>query len=664
MCPLRRALPDFQMVEPLSFDGYLAAVLTHAHDAILSVDNGGTIVSWNPAAERLFGYSQKQAVGRPLHAMVQPGWENDLQEMLAAVRSGEQVRRELVCLCADGSIAEVEMTLAPVRDYTREVGISAIVRDVTERKAAQRKLQQMHERLKLTQKAAGVGTWEWNIRTGELDWSDEVARLHGMPENQGYDFQSWFESIHPQDRRAVETALLRAVGEGADYDVEFRVVWPDGSAHWLAARGQVFPETADQPHRMLGIIMEVTERKQIEEARRRLGAIVESSADAIMGKDMRGAITSWNKGAQTVYGYSASEILGQDVSILMPPDRQDELPQIMARIAHGESIDHFETQRMTKDGRIIDVSLSVSPIEEEDGKIMGASTIARDITERKRAEDALRNSEKLAATGRLAASIAHEINNPLESVTNLLYLLEHHAALDSAARQYVSMAGEELARIVHITRQTLGFYREAAAPVSILISELLNNVLELYSRRIQSRRVRVERRFGTHPEIRGFPGEMRQVFSNLIINGLEAVGEAGQLKLHVFESRDWAQPERRGVRVVIADNGSGIPREHARRIFEPFYTTKGERGTGLGLWVSNGSCRSMVARFACVRGSAAEPSFLCSCRLKSSWQKPRSLDCLAPLVRSGVKRVTMSSRLRRFAALSVTITNILRQLSY
>ena len=577
------------MVEPLSFDGYLAAVLTHAHDAILSVDSGGMIVSWNPAAERLFGYSQQEAVGRPLHAMVQPGWENDLQAMLAAVRSGEQVRRELVWVRADGSPVEVEMTLAPVRDHTREVGISAIVRDVAERKAAQRKLEQMHERLKLTQKAAGVGTWEWNIRTGELDWSEEVAHLHGMRrEKLPCDFQGWFETIHSQDRRGVETALLRAVGEGDDYDVEFRVVWPDGSVHWLAARGQVFPETADQPHRMLGIIMDVTERKQIEEARRQLAAIVESSADAIMGKDMNSTITSWNKGAQAVYGYSASEVLGQHVSILMPPDRQDELPQIMARIARGERMDHFETQRITKDGRIIDVSLSVSPIEEEDGTIVGASTIARDITERKRAEDALRNSEKLAATGRLAASIAHEINNPLESVTNLLYLLEHHAALDSAARQYVSMAGEELARIVHITRQTLGFYREAAAPVSIQFSELLNNVLELYSRRIQSRHVHVERRFGRHPEIRGFPGEMRQVFSNLIINALEAVGEAGQLKLHVFESRDWAQPERRGVRVVIADNGSGIPAEHARRIFEPFYTTKGERGTGLGLWVSNG----------------------------------------------------------------------------
>jgi signal transduction histidine kinase len=144
---------------------------------------------------------------------------------------------------------------------------------------------------------------------------------------------------------------------------------------------------------------------------------------------------------------------------------------------------------------------------------------------------------------------------------------------------------------MHITRQTLGFYRESTAPVWISVSEVLENVLELYRRRIQSRCIKVEKRFGPQPKIRGFPGEIRQVFSNLIVNALEAVGDGGMVKLHLFGSRNWKHPERRGLRVLIADNGPGIAPEHLRRIFEPFYTTKGERGTGLGLWVSSGIIR-------------------------------------------------------------------------
>ncbi len=212
---------------------------------------------------------------------------------------------------------------------------------------------------------------------------------------------------------------------------------------------------------------------------------------------------------------------------------------------------------------------------------------ARDA-QQKRTEEMLQNSEKLAATGRMAASIAHEINNPLEAATNLMYLLEHHPTLDEQARSYLGMAQEELARIVHITRQTLGFYRESRTPLEMSLAELLDSVLQLYSRRISGKGVRVQQRYEDGLQICGFPVELRQVFSNLIVNAVEAMPSGGILCLHAYPSRDWWHPEREGVRVVVADNGPGIGPEHLRRIFEPFYTTKGERGTGLGLWVSKG----------------------------------------------------------------------------
>jgi PAS domain S-box-containing protein len=291
-----------------------------------------------------------------------------------------------------------------------------------------------------------------------------------------------------------------------------------------------------------------------------------------------------------MYGYTAQEAVGQHVTLLTPPHKRDEINGIMAKLARGERISHMETQRQRKDGEIIDVALTISPIRDATGKrIIGASTIAREISDLKRAERTLRTTEKLAATGRLAASIAHEINNPMASVTNLLYLLQH-SPLDQSAAEYVRLAQEELQRVTHIVRQMLGFYRESEVPIIVNLKDVLENVLLLYARRLQTTHIRVERDLAD-VSIRGFPGEIRQVFSNLVVNSIEALGDNGRIRIDVRRSRDWSNLSVEGVRAVIGDDGPGIPETARRHIFEPFFTTKGERGTGLGLWVSEGIIR-------------------------------------------------------------------------
>jgi two-component system CheB/CheR fusion protein len=225
-----------------------------------------------------------------------------------------------------------------------------------------------------------------------------------------------------------------------------------------------------------------------------------------------------------------------------------------------------------------------------------------DVTERHRAEVALRNSEKLAATGRLAATIAHEINNPMAAVTNLMYLLEQMPGLDPTAREFARIAQEELQRMAHITRQMLGFYRDTAAPVDASIPELLQNVLQLYAKRIASSGVKVETRFDKVPQVRVFPGEIRQVFSNLILNALDAVEKGGAIRVRVHPGHNWSGEGSPGVRISIADNGSGIDPALRHRIFEPFFTTKDQRGTGLGLWVCQGIVRKHGGRIT-VRSS-------------------------------------------------------------
>lgn len=222
-----------------------------------------------------------------------------------------------------------------------------------------------------------------------------------------------------------------------------------------------------------------------------------------------------------------------------------------------------------------------------------ASSQARAQQELERAAYMLRENQKLITVGRLAASIAHEINNPLESITNLLYLVGEDQSLPSSARGYLHLAQRELERVAQISRQTLNFSRETAGPVRARVDELVEEVLSLYSRRIAEKNLRVERQYDCPDEAVVYPGEMRQVLSNLVTNAVEALAMNGRLRLRVRSSRSWSDPGVRGIRVTVGDNGSGIEPSIQRRLGEPFFTTKGQRGTGLGLWVT----RSIVQRW-------------------------------------------------------------------
>jgi signal transduction histidine kinase len=213
--------------------------------------------------------------------------------------------------------------------------------------------------------------------------------------------------------------------------------------------------------------------------------------------------------------------------------------------------------------------------------------IVLDASDRKRGEEALRKTEKLAATGRLAASIAHEINNPLEAITNLLYLLSNHADLQEPARSYVEMAEHEVRRISEITQQTLRFYRQSTLPARANLAELLDSVLSLHQGRLRNLGITVEKRYDSNTNLYCFAGELRQVFANLIGNAIDAMQQGGRLVLRARRSRDWSNPERLGVRFQVADTGSGMSPDVQKHIFEPFFTTKEITGTGLGLWVSS-----------------------------------------------------------------------------
>jgi signal transduction histidine kinase len=204
---------------------------------------------------------------------------------------------------------------------------------------------------------------------------------------------------------------------------------------------------------------------------------------------------------------------------------------------------------------------------------------------------ALRDTERMAMVGRMMATIAHEINNPLESLNGLMYMIAQDETLSESTRALIAASQIEVGRVAEVVKRTLGLTRETASPVRFSLRALIEDIVKVYARRFEANAIQVAAYYQDDSEIEGFPGEMRQVISNLIVNAIDALQQRGKISIDVFQSRNWANPEERGIALVIADNGPGIPAEYRKRVFEPFFTTKGERGTGLGLWITDALVR-------------------------------------------------------------------------
>jgi PAS domain S-box-containing protein len=330
---------------------------------------------------------------------------------------------------------------------------------------------------------------------------------------------------------------------------------------------------------------EKAEQYQRDSAKRlsEVAAIVESSDDAILSKDLTGVIMSWNQAAARIFGYSREEILGASILLLIPQDLQYEEKTILAKIRAGERIDHYETVRLTKSGERLDVSLSISPIRDGSGTIVGASKILRDISAKKRAEASLIQAEKIAAAGRMAATIAHEVNNPLEAVTNLIYLAKSNAEDPDEVRTFLSAAEGEVARVSHIAKQTLGFYRENDAPIEVSLSELATQAIGVYGSKCKESGIDLEEDLHSIRRVVIRKGEIMQVISNLVANAIYAMPGGGTLSISV---EDIDSPNGAGVLLTVKDTGVGIPAEQLPRIFEAFFTTRSAIGTGIGLFVA------------------------------------------------------------------------------
>ncbi len=510
-----------------------------------------------------------------------------LEHWRGSLETGEPFEMIFPLRRADGAFRPFLTRIVPVCDddgrVLRWFGTNTDISMQLEREDA---LRESQERLHAALAASRTGTFRWDPETGDFaEFDDNLKYLFGMERGDRVrTTEDFIARVHPDDRPAVLPAIERC-RQGADLEVEYRVLLPDGSVRWLYDRGKMQFENG-RPAYLVGACTDITERKLAEQARLELAAIVESSDDVVFSKDLDGNIRSWNAAAMRVLGYAPEEIIGKPVFAIVPPELHHEEAAILARLRAGERIEHYETKRLRRDGERIEMSLTISPLRDANGTLVGASVIARDITARKRSEEALRTSEKLATVGRLAATVAHEINNPLESVVNLVYLANLEADHPDKVRAYLQGAEEELARISHLAKQTLGFYREHSSAVRLRAGDLLGQLVNIFLPKARTRQIRLELKLDADPEIVIVPGELRQLAANLLSNSLDATAVGGRIVMRVTQI---GRPggEHSGLRITVADTGSGIKPQDRARLFEPFFTTKRDIGTGLGLWVCN-----------------------------------------------------------------------------
>jgi PAS domain S-box-containing protein len=429
----------------------LAAIVDSASDAIISTDAHGVIETWNDAAARMFRYSDEEILNQSIFLVIPPALHHEIKSRFECVRSGERVESyEAQILANGGEKKGVSASMSPVRNSGGEVvGAVLVLRDIEVRR------QEEIERARL---AAIVESSDDAIIAKDLNgvitsWNIAAERMFGYTTDEIVGRS--ILTIIPPELQHEEPTILSQIRAGNRVEhLETQRLHKSGRRLEVSLTSSPIRDHRGKVIGASKIVRDISTRRQADDARLRLAAIVESSDDAIISKNLDSIITSWNAGAQRMFGYKPEEIIGQSVMRLMPRDLYGQEPEIIQKLRAGERIQHFETKRLRKNGQLFDVSLTVSPVKDDSGRVVGASKIVRDISVQKATEAALMEQEKLAATTKLLNELAHNINNPLQGLTNLVYLAaETESGTD--AKTLAQEMSNDLARLTELVRKIL-----------------------------------------------------------------------------------------------------------------------------------------------------------------------------------------------------------------
>lgn len=548
------------------------------------IHDGKRVVYRNRAAAEIIGMQQGETT--EMFERVHPQDREMVQSRASARLRGEDPpsRYEFRILRPDGALVWLDLTAAPI-EYGGSKCILVTAFDVTERRFAVEQMQRREQeaRTLIDNLPDVISRFDRNLR--HLYVSPQVERLTGKP--RAASVGKTFEEIgYPAELCELwNDALRRVFAEGTPQAVEFSYPAPDGNTRHFVATGVPEITRDGVVESVVTFSRDITEQRnivqQLKASQTQLRLIIDSVPGLVAYVDNDERLRRVNRTYEEWFQRPLKSMLGLTIRELTGDNYAHLAPKVAQALA-GQEV-QFEARNRYPDATR-DVLITYSPDVDDNGNVSGFVALIIDITERRKAEEAMRRTEKLAAAGRLAASIAHEINNPLESVTNLIYLLNQDSSLSSSGREYLSLAEQELARVSQIATQTLRFHRQSSRAVPVRVQELLDALFALYHARFDRLGVTMERRYRDTDMITAFEGELRQLFANLVANALDAMPYGGRLLLR---TKPVVRPGGlRGIQVTVADTGQGISDELRGRIFEPFVTSKGMTGTGLGLWVS------------------------------------------------------------------------------
>lgn len=457
-------------------------------------------------------------------------------------------------------------------------------------------------------RAGRVGLWSRNLLTDRADWSSQIHEIFGTdPESFDSSTAGLMSIIDPEDRAAVSQAVQDSIANHTDVVTEFRIRLRSGEVRWIWTQGHAVYDKDGTATQMVGVAADITERKRAETARSHLAAIVESSDDAIISERLDQTIISWNAAATRLFGYSAEEMIGGSIIVIVPPeDVQHEEMHILPKIRRGERIDHYETVRIAKNGRRIDVSLSVSPVHDEQGRIIGASKIARDVSALREAQRALRAAiverEQLLESERSArseaerlghmkdeflATLSHELRTPLNAIQGWATLLKQPQLSDADRRPGLDAIERNARAQAQIINDLLDMNRIVAGKFhldvqSVQLQEIIQAAIEAVRPSAEAKRLRIRTLLdSTIGASRGDPNRLQQVMWNLLTNAVKFTPAGGYIQ--VVLERVNSQVE-----ITVQDNGAGISAEFLPHVFDRFRqadasTSRRHGGLGLGL---------------------------------------------------------------------------------